>query len=428
MHKPMFALVDCNSCYASCEQIFRPDLRQRPVVVLSNNDGVVVARSKEAKNLGIPDLHAFFKVERELRKHNVQVFSSNYELYAETSQRVMQVLKGFSPEVEIYSIDEMFLLFENFEQLYADHDAWVALGYEMKQRVWQHVRMPVSAGIAPTKTLAKLANHIAKRSDKCDGVCVIDDIAPWYRVMRRIPVNKIWGIGRRLARHLAYMDIKTVYDLSIQDPKQLRKKFSINMEKTIRELNGISCIPLHEELPPQKQIYNTRSFGSKVSDISSLQQAVSQYASRACEKLRGQKMLVKTITVFIETSRFHTDPYHRSAVVQLPYATNDSRTVAKAARAVVPQLFRPGLPYGKAGVGLIELYEESPQQMHFFHNYQTPQSRRLMEVMDVINEREIAPVYLASTGKRESRWKMQRNRKSPAYTTRWRDIPVIRAG
>ena len=417
----MFALVDCNSCYASCEQVFRPDLRGKPVVVLSNNDGIIVARSAEAKALGIPYLAAWFKVEPQFRHHGIHVFSSNYELYGDISNRVMQTLHEFAPQVEIYSIDEMFLYFDGFEQLFPDNDDWLVYARNIKQRVWREVRMPVSVGIAPTKTLAKLANHIAKRSRKCKGVCAIRYPCQWHAVMKKISVRKIWGIGRQLEKQLNYMNVHTVYDLLQQDPKTLQRKFSVNVERIIHELQGISCIPLDEVPEPKQQIYSTRSFGVKVSDLQSLEEAISQHASRACEKLRLQDGLVKTITLFIETSRFHAQPYHNSAVVKLPYPSSDTRTVIAAAKRALPALYRPGLPYAKAGVGLIEILPKSPQQFNFFNEYQTPQSEAVMRVLDEIRERDIAPVTLGACGLNQ-RWRMQRQRKSPAYTTRWDEL------
>jgi len=421
----MFALVDCNSCYASCEQIFRPDLRGKPVVVLSNNDGVIVARSKEAKALGIPELEPYFKLEKMLKDNNVHIFSSNYELYGDISSRVMQALREFAPQVEIYSIDEMFLYFEGFEKLFKSTGDWVGYGKKIKTTLWKEVRMPVSVGIASTKTLSKLANHIAKRSDKCQGVCVIEHPRQWHNVMKNIPVRKIWGIGSQLSKQLGYMNVHTVYDLAQQDPKSMRSKFSVNVERIVRELNGISCIPLEEVPDPKQQIYSTRSFGQKIYDLPSLQEAVSQYASRACEKLRSQGSLVKTITIFIETSRFHKSPYHQSLIIKLPHATNDTRSVITAAKQSLPSIYKEGLPYAKAGVGLIEIMPQSPQQFNFFGEYQTKKSEALMQVLDSIKNKDIAPITIGACGLQQS-WKMQRERRSPAYTTRWKELVPLR--
>lgn len=417
----MFALVDCNSCYASCEQIFRPDLRGKPIVVLSNNDGVIVARSKEAKSLGIPDLEPYFKVENLIKKHNIQVFSSNYELYGDISHRVMQTLKDFAPQVEIYSIDEMFLYFEGFENLFKTTSDWVDYGTKIKRTLWKEVRMPVCVGIAPTKTLAKLANHIAKRSTKCNGVCVIKHPRQWHGVMKKLSIRKIWGIGSQYEKQLGYMGVHTVYDLLQQDPKIMRKMFSVNVERIICELNGISCIPLEEVPEPKQQIYTTRMFGEKITDLPSLQEAISQYASRACEKLRQQNSLVKTITVFIETSRYHAMPYHRSKVIQLPFPTSDTRTVITAAKQALPSIYKDGLPYAKAGVGLIEIIKKSPTQYNFFNEYQSPQSEAIMQVLDTIKRKDLAHITIGACGL-EQKWKMQRHRKSPNYTTKWGEL------
>jgi len=230
----MFALVDCNSFYASCEQVFRPDLRGKPVVVLSNNDGFVVARSAEAKALGIPDLHPFFKIEAFLRKHNVAIFSSNYPLYGDMSSRVMTTLKAFSPQIEVYSIDEMFLSLDGM------HIDTTAYGREIKTRVWQDTRIPVSVGVAPTKTLAKLANRIAKKMPRLNGSCTLDAPHKWQWVLKRVPVTDVWGINKRLARRLADFEVNTAYDRATLDPKMARRKTSVCVERTIEELNGFS--------------------------------------------------------------------------------------------------------------------------------------------------------------------------------------------
>ena len=283
--------------------------------MLSNNDGCVVARSKEAKSLGIPDLHAFFKIEQQLEANNVHIFSSNYTLYGDISHRVMETLKRFSPEIEVYSIDEMFLSFAN---LPVDLKAY---GKEIKETVWKEVRMPVCVGMAPTKTLAKLANHAAKKIDKANGVCLLDNPRKWQWVLKRIPVTKVWGIGSKLGRRLNAMKIYSAYELATADPKYLRKQFSVNVERTITELNGVSAIPLEEIPEPKQQIYCTRSFGEKPTELQPLLQAVSGYTSRAAEKLRKQQHFASSIQVFINTSPYEQNYYGNSITVQLPYPT-----------------------------------------------------------------------------------------------------------
>lgn len=415
----MYALVDVNSFFASCEQLFRPDLRNKPVVVLSNNDGCIVARSKEAKLLGIPDLEPYFKLKPLLEKHKVHVFSSNYELYGDISRRIMSTLETFAPELEVYSIDEAFLSLKGFNL-----DFW-EYGREIRSTILKHVGMPVGVGIAPTKTLAKLASHIAKKSVKCDGVCVIQDIDRWQAVFKKISIKQIWGIGRRLSKHLESMGVYSVDDLRHQNAELMRKRFSVNVARTVDELNGIECYKLEQTPEPKKQIYSTRSFGQKVTDSLSLEQAVALYATRACEKLRKQKYLVKTITVFASSAHFIDHPYSRSVVVVLPMPTNDSRTVIDAARRAVRYIiFKQGVRFARAGVGLIELTPEYPEQLDAFRESQSVKSKHLMKVVDDIN-RQHCPAFFASQGI-NTQWKMTRRLMSPRYTTSWSDLPVVR--
>lgn len=414
----MYALVDCNSFFASCEQIFRPDLRDKPVVVLSNNDGCVVARSKEAKALQIPDLQPYFKIKTDLMRQKVAVFSSNYELYGDISDKVVQVLQTFADDIEVYSIDESFLLLDG---LLEDRRQF---GLLIKERIWRYVRMPVCVGFGDTKTLAKLANHIAKKSKKLSGVCVLDRQPYWEQVYKKLPVSTVWGIGSKLTRRLGYYDIHTVYDLKHSSPKLLRQHFSVNVERTVCELNGERCLPLEDQQQDKKQIYSTRSFGTKVSSLHDLQQAVSQYASRAAIKLRKQDSLVKTVLVFIETSRFADKSYRQSFVEQLPCPTNDTSTIIHAVRKAVRIIYKEGYQYAKAGVGLIEIIDESPTQLNFFNHYQSPRSKKLMQVMDQLNQHQ-QQVFFAANGI-DPFWHMQRRLKSPAYTTVFDDLPVIR--
>lgn len=414
----MYALVDANSFYASCEQVFRPELRDKPVVVLSNNDGCIVARSAAAKALDIPDLQPYFKVKSLLIRHNVHVFSSNYELYADLSARVVQLLQDFTPLLEVYSIDESFLSLRGLKIDYIDY------AKKIKERIWRDVRIPVGIGIAQTKTLAKLANHMAKKSPRLAGICVIDSPHLWDRVFRKIPVNKVWGIGGRLAKKLNKLDIFSIYDLKIVDPKYIRKHFSVNLERTVRELNGECCMDLDLQPASKKQIFSTRSFGNKIESIEGLQQAVSQYATRASVKLREQNSVVKTILVFIQSSRFIDKPYSRSITVELPFPSNDTRMIISAARQGVFHLYKEGVSYAKAGVGLLEIADSNPTQLNFFSGNQSARSQKLMEVFDQLNKYE-PQVFFASNGINQE-WRMQRQFKSPSYTTKISDIPAIK--
>jgi DNA polymerase V len=414
----VFALVDCNSFFASCEQVFRPDLRGKPVVVLSNNDGFVVARSKEAKELGIGDLQTFFKVEHLLRRHKVEIFSSNYPLYGDTSNRVMQTLQSFSPNVEIYSIDEMFLSFHRMPFELNDYS------HEIKTRIWQHTRIPVSVGIAPTKTLAKMANRAAKKIPKCQGVCVMDEPHKWEWYLRRVPVTAIWGVAERLAKRLEPLHIHTAWDLASANPKAVRRVSSVNLERTIAELNGTPCLTLEELPPAKKQIYCTRSFGKKVTELQPALEGISLYAARAAEKLRAQRHLALTIHVFMHTSPFKPGFHSVSDVVQLPYPTDDTRLITALARDTIRRLYSPGHAFLKAGIGLIEIVDRQHHQFDLLCKGQPAQSDKLMRVMDCVNQQEgKGAVFLAAQGINKP-WYMRQQYTSPQYTTKWRDIPV----
>jgi DNA polymerase V len=414
----VFALVDCNSFYASCEQVFRPDLRGKPVVVLSNNDGFVVARSKEAKALGIPELEPFFKIEAMLRKNNVAIFSSNYPLYGDMSNRVMATLRTFSPHIEVYSIDEMFLSLSGYR------DDLTIYGQKMKDRIWQHVRMPVGVGIAPTKTLAKLANHAAKKIPQCNGVCVLDAQAKWQWILRRVPVTTVWGVGKRMGARLADMKIYTAFDLATANPKMVRQRSSIFLERTIEELNGRSCLALEELPPAKKQIYCTRSFGKKAETIGPILDAISLYAARAAEKLRTQKHLVNCMHVFMHTSPFEPNFFSNSTTMLLPYPTDDTRLITLYARKAAEQLYKPGHFFLKAGIGLIDLIDRKHHQFDLLHSGQDAKTDDLMQTLDLVNKRHgRGTLFMAAQGISKP-WYMRQQFTSPQYTTRWKDLPL----
>lgn len=415
----MFCLVDCNSCYASCEQIFRPDLRNTPTVVLSNNDGFVIARSREAKALGIEDLQPFFQIESTLRKHQVAIFSSNFPLYGDISNRVMTTLREFSPQVEVYSIDEMFLYLEGIQQPLEDY------AREIRSRLWRDIKMPVGVGIAPTRTLAKLANRASKKIPQCNGVAVLDTADKWNWMLKRTRVQDLWGIASRLARRLAVLDIYTAYDLACANAKNVRRHTSINVERMIAELNGHSCLALEEFPPAKQQIYCSRSFGSKPSTLPPVLEAISVYAARAAEKLRQQQSFTAMLQVFLHTSPFDEMHYSNASLVQLPYPTDDTRIIVNMARKMIKKLFRPGFRYMKAGIGLLDLSSRQHRQLDLFEPGQSTRDDSLMQVVDLINARYGRnSVYIAAEGV-DKKWFMRQAYKSPAYTTRWKDLPVI---
>jgi DNA polymerase V len=414
----VFALVDCNSFYASCEQVFRPDLRDKAVVVLSNNDGFVVARSKQAKALGIGDLQPFFKIERFLRQHNVSIFSSNYPLYGDLSNRVMRTLHEFSPRIEVYSIDEMFLSLHNMpfqNNQYAE---------QIRTRLWEHVRMPVSVGVAPTKTLAKLANRAAKKIPRSQGVCVLDEAKKWEWYLRRVPVTAVWGVANRLAARLEDLNIQSAWDLASANPKAVRHVSSVCLERTIEELNGNPCLKLDDLPPAKKQIYCTRSFGKKATTLEPVLEGVSLYAARAAEKLRAQQHLALTMHVFFHTSPFKPNFHSVSRVVKLPYPTDDTREITSLAVKTVKKLYSPGHEFLKAGVGLIELADRKHHQFDMLCTGQSAKTDKLMDVIDSINKQEgKGALFLAAQGINKP-WYMRQQFTSPQYTTKWQDIPT----
>lgn len=415
----MFALVDCNSFYASCEQIFRPDLRDKPVVVLSNNDGCIVARSKEAKALNIPSFEPYFKHKAYLEQQKVTVFSSNYELYGDISRRVMQTLSRFTPHIEVYSIDEAFLDLSGFRDL-REH------GLDIKKTLWREQRMPVCVGIAQSKTLAKLANHIAKKSKRLDGVCVIDDIESWSKVFSKIAIKDIWGIGSKLSQRLNALHIYSVQDLRNQDPQYLKQQFSIDLARIVKELNGEVCLSLELQPPPKQQILCSRTFGKRVTDKGQLLEAIADYASRAAEKLRKQKSLCQRVYLMMQTSNFAEKSYFNSLSKALAYPTNDVRMIIEAANLLADHLYLAGFEYSKVGVGLLDLCSGSYQQQDLFGIAQSEQSKALMAVCDQINERYGAgTTFIAQQGIARE-WQMLRSMQSPCYTTRLKDFPIVK--
>ena len=414
----MLALVDCNSCYASCEQIFRPDLRNKPVVVLSNNDGCIIARSKQAKQLGIPDLDPYFKQEALLKRHEVTVFSANFRLYGDVSAQVMANLSGFSPRVEQYSIDEMFL------DLQGIHEEMNEYGSRIRDCIWRHVRMPVGVGIAPSKTLTKLANYAAKKI-KTSNVAVLDTPYKWQWLQKRLPVNQVWGIGKRLTIRLEQLGIRSAYDLACADPKWVRRFTSVNVEKTIEELNGQPCLEIEEVAAPKKEIFVTRSFSSRVERLDDLLAHISRYTAAAAEKLRMQNSYCQSLYVFAHTSQFNDNYYSNSTVMPLPYPTSDSSLMIRFAREAMKKLYRPGYRYSKCGVGLVDLRDRGFYQSDMFLAEQSPRSDALMTMLDKINRRYGRDTVTFGSEGLTGRWTMKQQRLSPAYTSAWHELPVI---
>jgi len=417
----VYALVDCNTFYASCETIFRPDLRGKPILVLSNNDGCIISRNAEAKALQMPDLVPYFQVREQAKRLGCRVFSSNYELYGDISARVMHLLEHEAEELEVYSIDEAFLRLPSL----ASHGDYTQQGRRICELLLTQVGMPVCVGVAPTKTLAKLANRAAKKIKRFKGVCVLDSTEKWQWLLARISPKDIWGVGGRITARLQELGITTALQLAQADPKLIRRHFSVVLERTLRELNGEACLDLEQEPAPRKEIICTRSFSYRITELGELQQAISLYATRACEKLRQQQGLTANVWVYLESFDKQVGYLHRQRAIQLPHMTNDTRLIAAMASAALPALYRSGLRYKKCGIGLLDIRTRHYEQQDLFAAQQSLQSRELMQVVDRVNQRYGRhTVQLASTGV-QAQWRMKRDFLSPRYTTRWADIPKV---
>ena len=417
----MFALVDCNNFYASCETLFRPDLRGRPVVVLSNNDGCVVARSAEAKRLGIKMGVPAFKIKKEIRQYGIVVFSSNYALYADMSARVMDTLEQLAPEVEVYSIDEAFLGLDGVPE----HQL-APLGFQIRHTISRHQGLMVCVGIAPTKTLAKLANHGAKHWPATGGVVALTERKRQRKLMSLLPVNEVWGVGGRLTKRLNALGIHTALDLADTSQKAIHREFNVVLARTVRELNGEPCIPLELAPPPKKQIVCSRSFGERVTDKTTMQHAITTHAWRAAEKLRAQHMGTKQLSIFIRTSPFTPgEPkYSNIATGRFTGPTADARDLVAMSRKLLDEIWRDNYRYAKAGVMLSDICDPSFHQPSLFDPPVSPQKAKVMATCDRINQLGIGKVWLASQGmpSHRSGWGMKRTQLSNAFTTSWQHL------
>ena len=420
------ALVDVNNFYVSCERVFNPKLLNRPVVVLSNNDGCAVARSNEVKALGIGMGAPWFKFKDLAKQHGIIAYSSNYALYADMSNRVMFILSQFSPDQEMYSIDESFLDLTGFPSKNLS-----VYGQDMRQRILQWTGLPVCVGIALTKTLAKLANHCAKKRPMFNGVCNFNTLAKATldQMLSEIDVGEVWGVGRKLAPRLNVLGIHNVLQLQQANPEHLRQLFSVVMEKTIRELNGTVCIEIEEIAPPKKQILSSRSFGHPVRDYNSLAESITLYMSRAAEKLRKQQSFAGCVYVYIRTSPFKVDDsfYSNDFTISLSTPTNNTMQLVNVALWILRRLYKPNFNYAKAGVMLSELVPAEGVQTDLFSQVQvSPKSSKLMLTMDSINKKMgKESIKLASEGFTRP-WRMKQENKSPSYTTNWNEILSVK--
>lgn len=418
------ALVDANNFYVSCERVFNPALEGRPVVVLSNNDGCVVSRSEEAKGLGIRMGVPFFEVRTLVGSRGLVWLSPNYALYGDISARMMDLLGEFAPRREVYSIDECFL---DFGGTALDT---TAPGPAIRKRILRCLGLPTCVGFGASKTLAKLANHVAKNRREYGGVFDWDALPPAQRdaIMGRIGIGAVWGVGRRLAPELAAMGLHSALDLKRAPPKLIRRRHSVILERTVAELNGVSCIGLEENAAREGQVIATRSFGRPVTALAELREAVTSYVIRAAERLRAQRCACSRVSVFVDTGKYHGDGerYRRSAEVPLTVASDDTRRLIAAALHGLAQVYRPGLRYKKAGVGLGGLQPAAAPQGDLFSGYERQRSGRLMAALDAINRTwGMNTATFAGAGIAQP-WRMQSARRSPRYTTRWEELPVVR--
>lgn len=421
----VFALVDVNNFYVSCERVFQPHLENKPVVVLSNNDGCAVARSNEVKALGVQMGTPWFKLQQLAEEHGILAFSSNYTLYGDMSNRFVSVLRSFSPDLEVYSIDECFIRVESVLRL---HDSANALGRAIRHKVKQWVGLPVCVGFGPSKTLAKFANHLAKKHPEFDGVCDLHAMprAERERWMSRVPVSEVWGVGRRLADRLGALGVESVLDLRNCAPRAIRAEFGIVLERSCRELRGISCLSLEEVAPAKQQIMVSRSFGHAVADLNELEQALASYVGRAAEKLRKQHSMAATLLVFIHTNPFREDlPQHNASIpVSLDHPSDDSRVLTRAALFGLKKLFTPGYAYKKAGILLTNLVPRGAQQRSLFNDAdRNPKALAVMTALDEINSRFGRDTLKTAACGTEGTWSMKTERRSARFTTRWSDLP-----
>ena len=416
------ALIDCNSFYASCERIFNPKLLGRPIVVLSNNDGCIITRSAEAKALGIRMGEPYFKVKKIIEKNNVKVFSSNYSLYGDISQRVMEILLGFSPEVEIYSIDEAFLSFKGFK----NHELLTYCKH-IRQTIKKWVGIPVSIGVGSTKTLSKIANHLAKKDDDYEGVCILKDGEKIDEALSRIEIGDVWGIGRRLSKFLRNYEVRTAKQFAFLDRRWIRKNMGVVGEKIQLELCGVSCLDLELLPSPKKSCCVSRSFSRPIEKIEELQESIANYGSRVAEKIREEGLIAQSMSIFVLTNHFNKKEkqYSSSIKLQLDYPTSDSKLIVKRAVEGIKRIYKEGYRYKKAGIILYELHSSS--SVRGLLDYDKPRTDSLMRSLDEINYRYgSATLRLAAEGIRRS-WHMRREKVSPCYTTSFDQLMIVKS-
>jgi DNA polymerase V len=418
------ALVDCNNFYASCERVFNPKLWGRPIIVLSNNDGMIIARSNEAKALGIPMGDPLFKVKDIVKKHNVAVLSSNYTLYGDMSQRVMSALEHFCPDVEIYSIDEAFLNMEQYKgRNITDYCRYI------RTKIRQWTGIPVSVGIAETKTLAKLANRIAKKNPELDGVLNIIESPKIDLYLKKTPVEDIWGVGRQYTKFLNKHNIFNALEFRDVNDKWIRKNMTVMGQRTLFEIRGIPCVSIEYSAPPKKAIVSSRSFGKVTSNLQDLKEAVSYFTHVASRKLRKQNSECHLLSVFLRTNPFKNEPqYHNGCMVQMPTPTSITSEMLKYAHQALEQIFKEDFLYHKVGIMLTGIVPKNKSQLSLFDEEDRMKLDDLTATVDEINLKYgRGTLFYASSGIKRS-WKTKAELKSPRFTTNWEELPLVKAG
>ena len=423
MMSSVFALVDCNNFYVSCEQVFNPKLIGKPVIALSNNDGCVIARSNEAKAIGIRMGIPVFKIRDIIKAYKVHVYSSNYTLYGDMSQRVMEILSGFIPDVEIYSIDEAFLDLSGFKKCnLSDY------GYSIMSKIKKWTGIPVSIGIAETKTLAKIANRIAKKSEKTGGVLDLTRSPYQDKALEITAVEDVWGVGRSYSRFLKSKSINNALQLRNASVSLIKKEMGISGFRILQELKGVSCYPLEQYPPPKKEITVSRSFKHPVEDIADISEAVAAYASNGAEKLRKAHLEAGVIVVFLMTNPYSRESrYFNMKTIQLPFPTSDTSKLIKYACIGLSKIYRKGYMYKKAGIILRDLASDSRAQMTLFDYKNKWKSKEVMRVLDNTNKRfgSDSVRYAATGSTKNQKWKTVFQRRSPSYTTNWNQLPKV---
>lgn len=417
----MFALVDCNNFYASCERVFNPNLQGQPVAILSNNDGCVIARSDEAKDLGLPMGAPAFKYKSFFKTNKVHVFSSNYPLYGDMSSRVMKILEQFTPDVEVYSIDEAFLQFKGFEHYKLD-----ACGHDIRNRVLKWTGIPTCVGIAPTKALSKIANKIARKFPKeTGGVYVIDTEEKHIKALKWTSIDKVWGIGHALHKRLAQKQIKTAYDFVQLPDLWVRKTFSITEWKLKKDLEGISKIEM-DQVKNKRAIATTRSFETTLTDLGDLKERISTFASSCAEKLRRQNSSCHMLVVFLRSDRFKTnsEQYRASTMVSIPFPTDSSLVLSSSAVRAISSIYKKGIHYKKAGVILTGIVPTYNHQLQMFA-HEDARHKPLMDAIDRVNKKYNAPKLKIANQDLTRTWKMRQEHLSPQYTTNLKDIITV---